>query len=174
MRRLSPLRILPCLVAVLPLAACGGGNAPPPPTPGRRVEAVPDADRLYRGDRTAMDSVMVVINDPQTLQLWWQRATAEAPEPRPGVPTVDFDQHTVLMVSAGRMNNGDRIRVDSLGFEVQAEPGGGRSEVWFAIVRTTRDCNPLPGVRYPLEFVRISKVQEVRFDPRLTACPGGA
>jgi len=76
------LRYLPIVLLALPSAACGGG-APPPVAPSRRAEAIQDADRLYRDDRTEVDSARVVINDPETLRLWWLRATAETPEPKP-------------------------------------------------------------------------------------------
>jgi hypothetical protein len=159
------------LLAVI--AGCGGGGDPPPPpvAPGRRAELVPETDRLYRDDRTEMDSVRVVIADPQTLTLWWQRATAGVPDPKPPTPQIDFQRHSVLMVSAGRRNAGDRIRVDSVGFEIRPRPGGGREEVWFAIVRSVPDCNPFPGVVYPVEFVRIARVDSgVEFVDRVVEC----
>jgi hypothetical protein len=169
------LRVLPITVLALSSAACGGGDPPPPPVaPGRRAEAVQETDRLYRDDRTEIDSVRVVIADPETLRLWWLRATAQTPDPKPALPAVDFDRHTVLLVAAGRRNAGDRIRVDSVGFEIRPEPGGGRSEVWFAVVRTIPDCNPFPGIAYPVEVVRIPKVDSrLEFVDRLVTCPGG-
>jgi hypothetical protein len=166
------LRYLPIVLLALPSAACGGG-APPPVAPSRRAEAIQDADRLYRDDRTEVDSARVVINDPETLRLWWLRATAETPEPKPEIPSVDFQSHSVLLVAAGRRNAGDRIRVDSVGFEIRPQSGGGRDEVWFAIVRTVPDCNPFPGTAYPVEFVRIPKVgADLEFVDRLVTCPG--
>jgi hypothetical protein len=171
---MASMRRSAAILLTLPLAACGRHSAPPPPVaPGRRAEAVQDADRLYRDDRTALDSVRVVISDPESLKLWWGRATADTPEPRPTVPTVDFTKNNVLLVAAGRRNAGDRIRVDSVGFEIRPEPGGGRSEVWFAIVRTIPDCNPFPGTAYPVEVVRIPKVSsQLEFVDRVVACPG--
>jgi hypothetical protein len=167
------LHCLPYLVLALSSQACGGGGAPPPITPSRRVEAIQDTDRLYRDDRTAVDSVRVVISDPETLRLWWNRATAETPEPKPTMPSVDFASNSVLLVASGRSNAGDRIRVDSLGFEIRPTPGGGRDEVWFAVVRTMPDCNPFPGTAYPLEFVRVPSVTgSFEFVDRLVACPG--
>ncbi len=166
------LRYVPIVVLTLSSPACGGG-APPPVAPSRRVEAIQDADRLYRDDRTEVDSVRVVISDPETLRLWWSRATAQTPEPKPAMPSVDFASHSVLLVTAGRSNAGDRIRVDSIGFEIRPTPGGGRDEVWFAIVRTMPDCNPFPGTAYPLEFVRVPKVTgSFEFVDRVVACPG--
>jgi hypothetical protein len=128
---------------------------------------------LFRDDRTVMDSLRLAISDNETLRLWWQRATAETPEPKPGMPTVDFTREMVLLVSAGRRNLGDRILVDSVGFEVRPEPGGRSSEGWFAIVRTTPDCSPFPGSAYPLEFVKIARVPTaIEFIERLVPCPG--
>jgi hypothetical protein len=167
------IRFLPFALVAASLSACGGG-ASTPVAPSRRVEAVQDADRLFSDDRTETDSVRVVINDLETLKLWWQRATAETPAPKPEMPTVDFTQHTVLMVAAGRRNAGDRIRVDSVGFEIRPKPGGGHQEVWFAIVRTIPDCSPFPGTAYPLEFVRIPKVEaQLEFVDRVVSCTGG-
>jgi len=168
------IRFLPLALLTLGAPACGGGSAPPQPiTPSRRVEAIQDTDRLYRDDRTQTDSVRVVISDPETLRLWWSRATADTPEPKPALPTIDFQTSSVLLVAAGRSNAGDRIRVDSIGFDIRPAPGGGRDEVWFAIVRTIPDCNPFPGTAFPLEFVRVPKVTG-RFDfvDRVVACPG--
>ena len=166
------LRCLPLVLLALSSTACGHG-APPPVTPSRRVEAIQDSDRLYRDDRTETDSVRVVISDPETLRLWWTRATAQTPDPKPAIPTVDFASHSVLLVAAGRSNAGDRVRVDSLGFEIRPTPGGKREEVWFAIVRTIPDCNPFPGTVYPIEFVRVPKVTGTfEFVDRVVACPG--
>lgn len=151
-------------------AACRG-KAPAPVAPSRRAQAVQDADRLFSDDRTETDSARVVINDPGTFKLWWQRATADTPAPKPAMPTIDFTLHTVLLVAAGRRNAGDRIRVDSVGFEIQPKPGGGQQEVWFAIVRTIPDCSPFPGTAYPLEFVRIPKVgSQLEFIDRVVSC----
>lgn len=167
------IRFLPLVLLTLGAPACGGGSPPPQPiTPSRRVEAIQDTDRLYRDDRTQTDSVRVVISDPETLRLWWSRATADTPEPKPALPTIDFQTNSVLLVAAGRSNAGDRIRVDSIGFDIRPAPGGGSDEVWFAIVRTIPDCNPFPGTAFPLEFVRVPKVTG-RFDfvDRVVACP---
>jgi hypothetical protein len=167
-------RLLPVALLTLAASACGGGGAGPQPiTPSRRVEAIQDSDRLYRDDRTPTDSVRLVISDPETLRLWWNRATSETPDPKPPLPTVDFQSHSVLLVAAGRSNAGDRIRVDSIGFEIRPTPGGGRDEVWFAIVRTLPDCNPFPGTAYPIEFVQVPKVTaRFEFVDRVVACPG--
>jgi hypothetical protein len=89
------------------------------------------------------------------------------------MPSVDFASNSVLLVASGRSNAGDRIRVDSLGFEIRPTPGGGRDEVWFAVVRTMPDCNPFPGTAYPLEFVRVPSVTgSFEFVDRLVAGPG--
>ena len=129
--------------------------------------------QTYHGLDVWNAKVRIVISDPETLRLWWSRATADTPEPKPPLPTIDFQANSVLLVAAGRSNAGDRIRVDSIGFDIRPAPGGGRDEVWFAIVRTIPDCNPFPGTAFPLEFVRVPKVTG-RFDfvDRVVACPG--
>ncbi len=167
------LRLLPSALLLWPPRAAAAGKAPPPITPSRRVEAVQETDRLYRDDRTETDSVRVVISDPETLRLWWTRATAQTPDPKPPIPSIDFQTHSVLLVASGRSNAGDAIRVDSVGFDIRPSSGGGREEVWFAVVRTIPDCNPFPGTAYPLEFVQVPKVTgSFEFVDRRVACPG--
>lgn len=157
----------------LALAACGGGSPPPTPTvvPSGRAEAV--SDRLYSDDRAEVDSVRVLITDAETFRTWWDRATAEAGDPKPPLPAVDFQEHSVLLVAAGRGNSGDRIRVDSIGFRNVPEPGGGRREAWFAVVRTIVECEPFPGDAYPLEIVRVPRfTPPIDWIEQRTECPG--
>jgi hypothetical protein len=152
--------------------ACGGGGPEFPPPPVNRSFAVLDGNRLYRDDRSPMDSMRVAISDTETLRRLWEQATAETPPPKPPVPAIDFSTDMVLLVSAGRRNSGDRIRIDSVGSEFRAQPDGRSSEVWFAVVRTIPDCNPFPGFAYPLELVRIQRVQGTfDFKERVAACP---
>lgn len=160
------------LLLVALMQGCGGGDPPGTVVPSRRAEPVPAADRLYTDDRAVMDSVRVVITDAEELRTWWTRATAEASDPPP-VPRVDFEQSMVLLVSAGRGNSGDRIRVDSIGFQTVPSPGGGQREVWFAVVRTLIECNPFPGDAYPLEIVRAPRAEPpIDWIERRTTCPG--
>jgi len=63
----------------------------------------------------------------------------------------------VLMVSAGRRNAGDRMRVDSIGFRLVPDGNGNPREVMYAVVRLTVDCSPFPGNSYPLEVVRVQR-----------------
>lgn len=173
----TPTRAALALLAPLLLAGCGmfgGGAADPPPRvlPSRNVEPIPDRNRLFSDDKTPVDSTRVLITDQQTLELWWSRATAEAAEPRPSVPTdIDFESQSVLLVAAGPSDNGDRIRVDSLGFEVRPTAGGGQTEVWFAVVHTVEECDPFPGTTYPLEIVRVgTDLESVTWQERRTGC----
>lgn len=147
-------------MAALVGVGCGGSSDPPQPTPvvqSRRAQAVPPADRLYQDDRSEMDSVRVVITSPDDLRRWWNQITASVGEPRPPLPDVSFQTHLVLLVSSGRSNAGDQIRVDSVGFEIQPRPEGGSRTVSFAVVRTIPDCNPFPGGSYPMEMVRMPR-----------------
>jgi len=63
----------------------------------------------------------------------------------------------VLMVSAGRRNAGDSMRVDSVGFRLVPDGNGTSREVMYAVVRLTVDCSPFPGDSYPLEVVRVQR-----------------
>lgn len=146
-------------MALCVLAACGG-SAPPSPTPvvsSRRAQPVSPSDRLYRDDRSEIDLQRLVITNVDDLRLWWSRATAAAGDPKPPMPSVDFQTHMVLLVAAGRSDAGDQIQVDSVGFEIQPNDAGGTSTVSFAVVTTLEDCNPFPGVTYPLEIVRMPR-----------------
>jgi hypothetical protein len=169
-----PFKPAAALAVTCLVLGCGGGNSPQvAPPPPNRTFPVSDADRLYRDDRSRMDSVRVAITDLETLRGWWAQATAETPPPKPALPQIDFTREMVLLVSAGGRNQGDRIRVDSVGVEMRYEEGGRAREGWFAVVRTTPDCNPFPGVAYPLEFVRMTRVMgTVEFRERFVPCPG--
>lgn len=162
--------ILAAFAAVSILSACSN----PPPGPTRRAEAIQPSERLYSDDRAEVDSARVVITDMETLRFWWSRATAEAADPKPGLPDVDFESQMVLLAAAGLSNSGDRIRIDSIGFGTQPEPGGGQREVWFAVVRTTLECDPFPGASYPLDIVRVPRAEPpIDWIERRTECPDG-
>lgn len=170
-RKRSTTGVLAAFVAASVVAACGG----PPPGPTRRAEAVRPSERLYSDDRAEVDSARIVITDPETLRFWWSRATAEAADPKPAVPEVDFESQMVLLAAAGLSNSGDRIRIDSIGFATQPEPGGGQREVWFAVVRTTLECDPFPGASYPVDIVRVPKADPpIDWIERRSECPAGA
>ena len=172
-RRCSPGILI--LVGLGGVAGCWGGGdpGPAPIVSGRRAEPVSQSDRLYSDDRSEVDRERVVIADVQSLRLWWDRATAAAGDPKPAMPDISFETHMVLLVSAGRSDAGDQIRVDSVGFEIKPNEAGGSSPVSFAVVRTTPDCNPFPGDSWPLEMVRMA-----RADPPIdwieitSQCPG--
>lgn len=84
----------------------------------------------------------------------WARATSQREDPPPP-PAVNFEDEMVLVVAGGQMSPGDRIRVDSVGFEVVRTPDGDTEEVLSAVVRTIRGCGRFAGDAYPVEIVRV-------------------
>ena len=138
------------VVASLILSGCGGGPPPPPP-----LAPVPQSARLYYDDSGGLtDSLRMVVREPARWNEVWQRATARRDNPPP-LPDVNFDDDMVLVVAAGRMSPGDRIRVDSVGFEEARKPDGSTEEVMSVVVRTTRACGSFSGDAYPLEIVEV-------------------
>lgn len=105
-------------------------------------------DRIYYDDATAFtDSVRLTVRDAETWNKVWLQATQEQATP-PALPAIDFQRQMLLLVSAGRMRQGDEIRVDSVGLQ------SGRP---MAVVRTTVECQPFPGATYPTEIVRVQR-----------------
>ncbi len=155
--RLSLSRPLSTIVLAGVLGGCGlVGGDPPMMTvvPTERGWRVEEADRLYSDDAAAVDSMRQVITDPRSFAQLWDQATAGQDRP-PSPPSIDFATHMVLMVSAGRRNAGDQMRVDSVGFRLVPDRNGDPQEVMYAVVRLTVDCSPFPGNSYPLELVRV-------------------
>ena len=154
----SLTRLLSTIMLVGIFGGCFGGGDPPamiivPTERGWRVE---DTDRLYTDDAAPVDSMRQVITDSRTLTRLWDLATSAQNSP-PASPSIDFASHMVLMVSAGRRNSGDRIRVDSVGFRLVPDGNEGQREVMYAVVRVTVACSPFPGDSYPLEVVRVQR-----------------
>jgi hypothetical protein len=123
--------------------------APSPASrPAEEMEAIGDDARIYYDDATAFtDSLRLIIQDVDTWQSVWARATRRQAT-APPLPTVDFQYQTLLLVSAGRMRTGDEIHVDSIGTR-----GGQR----VAVVRTIVQCQTVPAPAYPLEIVRVAR-----------------
>ncbi len=155
--QVSLSRLLTMVVLAGVLTGCGlFGGDPPMMTvvPTERGWRVEEADRLYTDDAAPVDSMRQVITDPRSFVQLWDQATAGQDRP-PSPPSIDFATHMVLMVSAGRRNAGDQMRVDSVGFRLVPDRNGDPQEVMYAVVRLTVDCSPFPGSSYPLELVRV-------------------
>ena len=122
---------------------------PPKPTPpADEMRPVAADDRIYYDDATAFrDSVRLTITDPDTWKSTWLKATEGQATP-PALPPIDFQRDMLLLVSAGRLNSGDEIHVDSVGLQ------HGRP---VAVIRTTVECRPFPGDAYPLEIVKLRR-----------------
>lgn len=124
--------------------------APPPKPvpPPDEMHPVDADDRIYYDDATAFtDSVRLTVRDPAAWNQVWLRATQAQATP-PALPSIDFEKHMLLLVSAGRLGPGDEIHVDSVGL---------KSGSPVAVVRTTVQCQPFPGTAHPLEIVRVGR-----------------
>jgi len=149
--------LLPVFLAAVTFAGFCGGSSEPQPVD--TVKPVATTDRVYYDDGPAFtDSVRLVVRDGQVVgygfrqgaRAWsdvWAQATSARPT-RPTQPFIDFSKHMLLVVSAGRMRPGDRIRVDSAGV---------RGDRFVAVVRTIEECQAFPAATYPLEIVRVPR-----------------
>lgn len=137
----------------LAATACGGAAAPPPPP----LAPVPEEARLYYDDSGGLtDSLRLVVRDAEDWEDVWNRATSRRDQPPPR-PTLDFGDRMALVVSAGRMSPGDRIRVDSVGVEEVRNADGDTEEVLSAVIRTVRGCGRFSGDTYPVEIVSVRR-----------------
>lgn len=117
---------------------------------------------LYYDDAGGItQEVRRVIRDRQELEEVWQQATEPRSDPPPP-PAVDFGESMVLVVGAGRMRPGDRIRVDSAGVRTERTTED-EEEIFEVIVRTVEACVELSGEAFPLHVVRVP-----RFDGRVS------
>lgn len=172
MRRAVP-RLLPLLVL---LAACGRGG-PPPAVPTETWAPVAPVNRIFYDNASGIrDSTRLVIRDPGALADAWARATAGHAVPPP-LPAVDFDREMVLVVGAGERSPDDRIRIDSVGVRTEGR-GRARRFSLTAVVRLTRGCGGFAPDSYPVEFVRVQRVEgEVEWVERTqsaAACGGSS
>lgn len=156
--RFNLSRLLSMAVLAGVLGGCGlfGGDPPMMTVVSERVWRVEDADRLYADDAAPVDSMRQVVTDARSFTQVWDQATSGQDQP-PSPPAIDFTTHMVLMVSAGRRNTGDQVRVDSIGFRLVPDRNGDLQEVMYAVVRLTVSCSSFPGNSYPLELVRVQR-----------------
>lgn len=91
----------------------------------------------------------IVVRDSSTWRQVWRRVT-ERFTPAPTLPRVDFDSNMVLLAAAGQMQAGDYIRVDFVGIV------GSRM---YSVVRTGGGCFPVEQSRYPVDIVRVPRVE---------------
>lgn len=138
-------------LAVL-LGLCGG-----PPPPSSTLAPVPDRARLYYDDSGGVtDSLRLAVRDQEAFEELWSRATSRRSDPPPR-PDVDFEERMVVVAAAGRMEPGDRIRVDSVGVRQRRTPEGDTEEVLAVVVRTVRECGGFQGDAYPVEILSVQR-----------------
>lgn len=148
----------PAIAAVLLLGFCGGD---PEVTPQFNPTLAPLAqrDRLYYDDSGGIqDSLQMVITDPVTWRDVWSEATSRRGTP-PQQPQIDFAESAVIVVGWGRRDPEDRIRVDSVGVHEQLTPAGDRERVFKVIVRRVQGCAGFTADVYPLEIVRVPRIE---------------
>jgi hypothetical protein len=153
------IAVLSCVFAVA--VAC---RSSPKPIEPLRLIAVASEARLYTDDGVGItDSTRRVIRDTAEYRKAWSAAT-RAQRNEPARPEIDFAREMAIVVSAGRMRPGDRIRVDSIGM---------LKESLMVIVRTSAGCAAMPGATYPVEIVRVPAVKgNVAFEERRERATG--
>jgi hypothetical protein len=127
------------------------------------------ANRLYRDDAAPLaDSIREVLRDPTSFARAWAQATSALDDP-PSPPEIDFAQHMIVFVGAGRSNPGDEIQVDSVGFRRESNPRDPDQEieVIYFVVRTILEADPFPGESFPIEIIRVDRSDRpVRWEER--------
>jgi hypothetical protein len=148
---------------------CGGPSIRVAPPPAARVWPVEATNRLYRDDAAPLsDTIRRVILDQTEFAQAWAQATSALDDPPPP-PAIDFAQHMIVFVGAGRSNPGDRIQVDSVGFRMESNPQNPdrEIEVIYFVVRTTLEADPFPGESFPIEILRVDRSERpVRWEER--------
>jgi hypothetical protein len=159
-----PIRLLVLvLIGLVPLSGCRRGSAPaaagPTPEPAAAWEAISVAARvLYDNGGGIQDSMRMVIRDAETLRIVWSQATSRQSDPPP-LPLIDFSSEMLLLVSAGRMTPEDEIRVDSIAVRQERRPDGGNVRGLAAVVRVVEGCRRFQVDAYPLEIIRVRRVE---------------
>ena len=151
------------------VAGCGGPSIRVAPPPAARVWPVEASNRLYRDDAARLpDTIRRVILDATDFAQAWAQATSALDAP-PAPPAIDFTQHMVVFVGAGRSHPGDEIQVDSVGFRMEANPQNPdrEMEVIYFVVRTNLEADPFPGESFPIEIIRVDRSDRpVRWEER--------
>lgn len=150
---------VPAVGMLLLLGFCGGD---PEITPQFNPTLAPVAqrDRLYYDDSGGIqDSLAMVITDPVLWGGIWTDATSRRSTPPPQ-PEVDLTRSMVIVVAWGRRDPEDRIRVDSVGVHEQLTPAGDRERVFKVVVRRVEGCAGFTADVYPLEIIRVPRVEE--------------
>lgn len=166
----------PLVAAILTMVlvttvACGGG--PPPVTPRPELAPITDGDRLYTDNSDAItDSLRMVVRDQAALEEIWSRATRNQ-DPPPEPPAIDFQEHMVVVVAAGRMTPQDQIVVDSVGIQERRTATGDEEEVLVVFVNTILGCRQVDLDAYPIQMVRVPRFEgTVRFEEQSGRDPG--
>ncbi len=154
--------------ALLVAAGCRRGGPPPTATPPTAPAwTLLPTERVYYDNTGGIrDSVRLVVSDEEMLRQVWRRATAGQADPPP-LPQVDFRREMLLVVGAGRMTPEDQIQIDSVGVRQETSPQGRREEQLAVFVRTTEGCRRFAVDAFPVEMVRVRRVEApVRFVER--------
>jgi hypothetical protein len=151
------------------VAGCGGPSIRVAPPAAARAWPVEPANRLYRDDAARLsDTIRRVIKDQEDFAHNWAQATSALDDPPPP-PEIDFAQHMIVFVGAGRSNPGDEIQIDSVGFRREANPEDPDEEieVIYFVVRTNLESDPFPGESFPIEIIRVDRSgRPIRWEER--------
>jgi hypothetical protein len=149
--------------AIIVTAGCWRGGNTPQVEP---ISVFAIDERLLRGNETGLvDRLEQVVTTPEALRTIWQQALSTQRTPAP-VPNVDFTRDMVIVVAAGRMQEDDAVRVDSV---MEREVAGAtRTErvlqVYYSLLEGCRRAGSQAA--YPAEIVRVRRSpREVRFMP---------
>jgi hypothetical protein len=174
-RRIISMRshLLVGLTLLIAAGACSRGGGPPGPVPPPVWTPLAIDARLYYDNNGGIqDSVRMVVRDPDALRVVWRQATSRQASPPP-LPEVDFRQHMLLVVAAGRRMPDDQLQVDSLGIGRERDSEGRVEETMSAVVRFTEGCGRFQADAYPVDIVRVRRFDgPVRFVERRQSADG--
>jgi hypothetical protein len=146
------------LAAAALLVACGRGAAPPAqPQPLSIDERV-----FYDDDVGIRDSTTFAIRDRAALEQAWRqitepRRTPPALDDVPELAGIDFRRDMLIVVAAGRMTRGDRVRIERVGRGQETDARGRQEEVLVVHFTIIEGCRTVPDAAYPLEIVRVPR-----------------
>jgi hypothetical protein len=140
------------------LVACGRGAAPAAPLQPLSI----DERVFYDDDVGIRDSTTFAIRDRGALEQAWRQITEPRRTPPaladvPELAGVDFGRHMLIVVAAGRMTRGDRVRIERVGRGQETDARGRQQEVLVVHYTIMEGCRTVPDAAYPLEIVRVPR-----------------
>jgi hypothetical protein len=147
------------IVSVILFAAACGRGAPVQLQP----QPLSIDERVFYDENAGLrDSTAFEIRDRAALEQTWQqimqtRRTPPQLSDVPALATFDFQRSMLLVVTAGRLTRGDRLRIESVGRATEGGAQGRQQEVLKVYFSVVEGCRTVPDAAYPVEIVRVPR-----------------